>query len=771
MPSGSVRRTAVTAQVIGRTINASVKTINVTASARVAGAPGNDGKDGLIQSVVAGANISVDSTDPANPIVSADGGGAVDSVNTQVGVVVLDQDDIGDGTTFKQYSSTEKTKLSGVATGATANSADATLLARANHTGVQAQSTVTSLVSDLALKAPLASPTFTGTVSGVTKAHVGLGSVDNTSNATERAAVATLTNKTISGASNTVSNISADATVDGTTNKAFLATERTKLTGIATAATANDTDANLKARANHTGTQTASTISDFSTAADARITAANKKTDSMTTGRLLGRGTAGTGAIEEIILGTNLSLSGTTLNAVGGGGGGGGDVFSSIATSTDNSVTRMDGTTGKLIQASPVIIDDLGAVTGVTTIDGRDPSVDGAKLDGIASAATANSADATLLARANHTGTQLAATISDFSTAADARVAAATATGTGSIVRATSPTIVTPTIASTGFTNAQHNHTGTTSGGQLTDAALSSAVTVSKGGTGRTTSTTAYGIIAAGTTATGAHQTLATGTSGQILKSNGTSALPTFQTGAKADVGLGNVDNTSDATKNTATATLSNKTLAAPKFASADYIADATGNELVKFPATVASAVNEVTISNAASLEMPTIEATGGDANISLNLVTKGAGIVAFNGTQAATVNTSQTFSNKSIDATANTVSNVSSLRVARQNITSNTTTNGVRIETGWSFTTSGAPKTMTFGTAFTAAPVVIASGIGYKDTTDPTTISDFSAWERPITNANSVSTTGFVVVHSKNDNTAVETGRRLGFSWIAIGV
>lgn len=35
-------------------------------------------------------------------------------------------------------------------------------------------------VPGLAAKAPLASPTFTGTVSGVTKSHVGLGNVDNT---------------------------------------------------------------------------------------------------------------------------------------------------------------------------------------------------------------------------------------------------------------------------------------------------------------------------------------------------------------------------------------------------------------------------------------------------------------------------------------------------------------------------------------------------------------------------------------------------------------
>lgn len=46
------------------------------------------------------------------------GGGAVDSVNGQTGVVVLDQDDVGDGTTYKQYSQTEKTKLAGIETAA-----------------------------------------------------------------------------------------------------------------------------------------------------------------------------------------------------------------------------------------------------------------------------------------------------------------------------------------------------------------------------------------------------------------------------------------------------------------------------------------------------------------------------------------------------------------------------------------------------------------------------------------------------------------------------
>lgn len=75
----------------------------------------------------------------------------------------------------------------------------------------------------------------------------------------------TYTNKTMSGASNTFTNISADSTIDGTTKKAFLATERTKLTNIETAATANSSDATLLARANHTGTQSADTVVDGST--------------------------------------------------------------------------------------------------------------------------------------------------------------------------------------------------------------------------------------------------------------------------------------------------------------------------------------------------------------------------------------------------------------------------------------------------------------------------------------------------------------------------
>jgi hypothetical protein len=59
-----------------------------------------------------------------------------------------------------------------------------------------------------------------------------------------------------------------------------------------------------------------------------------------------------------------------------------------------------------------------------------------------------------------------------------------------------------------------------------------STLAVSNGGTGQTTLTTAYGVLAAGTTATGALQNIGTGTSTQVLTSNGPGVLPSFQAAA-----------------------------------------------------------------------------------------------------------------------------------------------------------------------------------------------------------------------------------------------
>jgi hypothetical protein len=56
---------------------------------------------------------------------------------------------LADATNAGLLSPTEKTKLSGIATAATANSSDATLLARANHTGTQTASTISDIQSTI----------------------------------------------------------------------------------------------------------------------------------------------------------------------------------------------------------------------------------------------------------------------------------------------------------------------------------------------------------------------------------------------------------------------------------------------------------------------------------------------------------------------------------------------------------------------------------------------------------------------------------------------
>lgn len=84
------------------------------------------------------------------------------------------------------------------------------------------------------------------------------------------------------------------------------------------------------------------------------------------------------------------------------GTGGGSTNLSATAGSTTVTVASDTGNDATLSSASTI-------AAGVMT------AADKTKLDGIATGATANSADATLLNRANHTGTQAASTISDFS--------------------------------------------------------------------------------------------------------------------------------------------------------------------------------------------------------------------------------------------------------------------------------------------------------------------------------------------------------------------
>jgi len=79
----------------------------------------------------------------------------------------------------------------------------------------------------------------------------------------------------------------------------------------------------------------------------------------------------------------------------------------------------------------------------------------------------------------------------------------------------------------------------------------------------------------------------------------------------------------------TAPQTLTNKTLTSPVIA---QINDANSNEEIIFTAT-GSAVNEITLANAATGNNPNFTASGGDANVGINFTPKGTGAVTFNGT------------------------------------------------------------------------------------------------------------------------------------------
>jgi hypothetical protein len=125
------------------------------------------------------------------------------------------------------------------------------------------------------------------------------------------------------------------------------------------------------------------------------------------TGRATGRTKTGDG----VVSGTppNQAITGTAFTDLpfDPSPGGGGATNLSIVNRTDSALT-IASSTG----------DDADLLAATASLAGLQSALDKAKLNSIASGATANSSDATLLARANHTGTQTAATITGLATVA-----------------------------------------------------------------------------------------------------------------------------------------------------------------------------------------------------------------------------------------------------------------------------------------------------------------------------------------------------------------
>jgi hypothetical protein len=277
------------------------------------------------------------------------------------------------------------------------------------------------------------------------------------------------------------------------------ATDKTKLDGVAAGATANATDAQLRDRSTHTGTQAHTTIIGLGTAA-----------------------TTDASAYATAAQGTD-SREWTA------------DTITQVEAEAGTATTRRAFTAQRVFQA----IAAWWAASAAKT-----------KLDGIASGATANSSDATLLNRANHTGTQAAGTITGLAsvatsgaygdlsgrptlgTAAPLDVAAAGDATSGQVVKGNDSRLSdarTPTAHNQAWSTITSTPT-TRSGYGITDAAANGAVG-SSGLTmatarllGRTTASTGAveEISVSGATLSGGTLTITSGTTNASDLSSGT---------------------------------------------------------------------------------------------------------------------------------------------------------------------------------------------------------------------------------------------------------
>ncbi len=314
--------------------------------------------------------------------------------------------------------------------GATAGSAAWGTLAKADvglgsvdNTADADKPVSTAQQSALDLKAPLASPTFTGTVAGITKAMVGLSNVDNTTDA----------GKPVSTAQQTALNLKQDTSAkDATGGYAGLTLFKLNLRNAANTITSWFTTAATVAR---TWTMP---DKDGTVAMTSDITGVNSGTNTGDETAATIRTKYGTAALATGIL-KNTVTTGAPSIAVAGD-------FPILNQNTSGSSASCTG--------------NAGTATKLQTAR----NINGVSFDGSADITVADSTKA--VKGANSDITSL--------------------------------------------------------------SGLTTALTVTQGGTGRNTGTTAYGLIAAGTTAAGAQQTLAAGLTTQILVGGGASALPVW---------------------------------------------------------------------------------------------------------------------------------------------------------------------------------------------------------------------------------------------------
>lgn len=171
-------------------------------------------------------------------------------------------------------------------------------------------------------------------------------------------------------------------------------------------------------------------------------------------------------------------------------------------------------------------------------------------------------------------------------------------------------------------------------------------------------------------------------------------------------------------------------------------IRDGNDNEVIKISQTT-SAVNELTVKNAATGNAVELQATGGDTNIDLKLKAKGAGVVKLGG-------------------------------LKRQDNTTSSTEGNALIQYGYGVMPTGVTslksESVTFPVAYDSAPIVLVSASG-DDTGGATSYTSAGAEENIMfAYSHSVTASGFTIRVRSEGAVNWSSGTTVFYSWAAIG-